>query len=352
MTNIVALNIITNFSLDELNTLGVPATAGNYVKVTTKAELKEALKLAKELNLRVLVLGGGSNVVLPELFVGLVIHINIKGIELVHETNDVAWLRVGAGEVWQDLVDYCLNFHYWGLENLSLIPGTVGAAPIQNIGAYGVELKDVFVELKAVECNSMLDVTFTAEGCQFGYRDSVFKQHLKDHYIITDVTLKLNKHPKVNVEYPALKSACEHLSPAEITPVKVSQLVSDIRRSKLPDPKRVPNAGSFFKNPFVSSEKYRELQERYPDIVAYPVASPDDSNGCNMKLAAGWLLEKSGWKGRIDHGIGMHSQQALVLTNEGHRASRHIIDFAQQVQRSVDDMFGVMLEIEPRVYLD
>ncbi|MGI1678105.1 MAG: UDP-N-acetylmuramate dehydrogenase [Cellvibrionaceae bacterium] len=340
----VKLDLFTNHSLQELNTLAVPAIAGNFVVVTSIEELKQAISLAAELDLKTLVLGGGSNVILPDFFPGLVIKIGIKGFELIEEDEQNIWVRVGAGEEWQDFIDYCLNFHYWGIENLSLIPGTVGAAPIQNIGAYGVELKDFMTELTAVEIRSLVDVTFQNSSCEFGYRDSVFKNRFKDQYIITHVTFKLLKTPCVTIEYPTLKNAIANRELNEITPQVVSQIVCEIRRSKLPDPDVIPNAGSFFKNPIVDSSIFREIQKNYPDVVSFPLKRG------KVKLAAGWLLEQAGWKGVNQYGVGIHEDQALVLTNEGRKAGEQIVRFAEEIRTDILQRFGVVLEFEPANY--
>lgn len=337
----VKLDLFTNHSLQTMNTLAVPAVAGNYVEVNSKETLKQAIALAKDLNLDILILGGGSNVVLPDFFPGLVIKIAITGFRVIEEDDKFIWVEAGAGEDWQDFIDYCLNFHYWGLENLSLIPGTVGAAPIQNIGAYGVEVKDFISELNAIEINSQLDVTFQNESCEFAYRDSVFKSRLKNQYVITHVTFKLSKNPCVVLEYPALKSAIASRDISEITPQVVSQIVCDIRRSKLPDPAIIPNAGSFFKNPIISSDLFRQLQQEYPDIVSFP-----HKRG-HVKLAAGWLIEQAGWKGVNEYGVGMHKDQALVLTNEGRKSADLILQFAEEVKIDIFQRFKVTLEIEP-----
>jgi len=340
----VKLDLFTNYSLQEMNTLSVPAIAGNFVEVTSPSELKEAISLATELNLETLILGGGSNIILPDFFVGLVIKIGITGFEVIDEDKQHVWVKVGAGENWQDFIEYCLNFHYWGLENLSLIPGTVGAAPIQNIGAYGVEQKDYMSELNAIETKSLVDVTFQNASCEFGYRESVFKSRLKDQYVITHVTFKLSKKPCVVIEYPSLKHAIASRDISEITPQVVSQIICEIRQSKLPNPSVIPNAGSFFKNPIIDFDLYQQIEDKYPDVVSFPAKRGQ------IKLAAGWLLEQAGWKGINDCGVGFHSDQALVLTNEGRKTSAQILRFAEDVRADILQRFGVLLEIEPANY--
>lgn len=335
---------IHDHPLQAFNTLAVPAVAGHYLRVTNTGELQQALQFARESELDLLVLGGGSNLVLPEKFAGLVIHIAIKGFLLVAQDAEHIWLRVGAGEVWHDLVEYCLDQGYYGLENLSLIPGTVGAAPIQNIGAYGMELESVFAELEAFDRASLAAVSFDRQACQFSYRDSVFKKQLKDQYIITNVTLKLGKTPRFNLSYAALREALADLPEEAISSRKISEAVCQIRRSKLPDPSDIPNAGSFFKNPIVSRAQFETLLKQYPDLVSYPV---DDAR---VKLAAGWLLERAGWRGHSEDGLGMHVHQALVLVNPGRRTGKQVIEYAARIQQDIQQRFAVSLEREPVAY--
>lgn len=335
---------VDNYSLQALNTLAVPAVAERYRRVATAEELKEALAWARQAEMDVLILGGGSNVVLPQRFAGLVIHVAILGFRLAAENENYVWIEAGAGENWHDLVDYCLACQFFGLENLSLIPGTVGAAPIQNIGAYGVELDSVFEELQAVERGSLEEVRFDRNACEFDYRDSVFKNRLKDQVVITSVTLRLHKQPRLNLSYSALREALADLEPNSITPRQVSDAVCRVRRGKLPDPGKIPNAGSFFKNPLVSKQQYESLRETYPDIVSYPV---DEQR---VKLAAAWLVDKAGWRGHSDSGLGMHVDQALVLVNPGRRSGDDVLRYAARIQDDVEQRFGVTLEREPVAY--
>ncbi len=334
---------LPHFNLQNYNTLASPVCADFFVVVKDEADLHAALKFAKERDLPLLVLGGGSNIVLHDDFPGLVIHVQIFGKELVREDDEFYYVKAAAGENWSDFVDYCLDENYFGLENLSLIPGSVGAAPIQNIGAYGVELKDVFSELTALDVKSGLTITFTHEACQFGYRDSVFKNALLDQFIITSVTFKLTKQPNLKIYYPALQSALADHQPLDVTPELVGQIVSDIRRSKLPDPKLTPNVGSFFKNPLISTGKLAELQLRYPQIVYYPV---DDNF---VKVAAGWLIDKVGWRG-YQQDAAVHAQQALVLTNPNRLKGAAVLVLAASIKASIMKEFGIDLEQEPRNY--
>lgn len=332
------------FNLQNHNTLASPVAAQFFVSVKTETELLDAIKFAREQQLPLLILGGGSNIVLRDDFPGLALHIHLLGKKLVSEDENFFYVKAAAGENWHGFVQYCLDYRYWGLENLSLIPGSVGAAPIQNIGAYGVELQDVFSELTAIDVQSGLSVTFTKDSCQFNYRDSVFKGALKDKYIITSVTFQLHKKEELKLQYPALQNGLAQYSPIEISPTLVSDLVCEIRRRKLPDPQKIPNVGSFFKNPVISEIKLLSLQQLYPTIVFYPLANRQ------VKLAAGWLIDCAGWKGYSDGGVAVHSEQALVLTNPNKLKGDVILALAQQIQESVFNLFGVHLELEPRVY--
>ena len=335
---------LPHFNIQKFNTLAVPAVANYFVSVQNDEELREALAFAKTEKLPLLILGGGSNIVLRADFPGLVVHLKTRGLDVVAENDEFVWLKVAAGENWHKLVEYALDNGFYGLENLSLIPGSVGAAPIQNIGAYGVELKDVFAELNALNIQSGLMVTFTKESCQFGYRESVFKQSLKDQYVITSVTLRLNKVPALNLQYPALRAALGDIPDNEISPEQVSAAVIVIRQSKLPDPQQIPNVGSFFKNPVISISQFESLERRFPNVVSYPV------DNMQVKLAAGWLIDQAGWRGREMDGVKVHQDQALVLTNPGKQNGKLILQLADKVIASVQEMFGVALEMEPRVY--
>lgn len=336
--------IFPDYCLQHLNTLAIAARAKFFVEVHDNEALSEALQFAREGQLPLLILGGGSNIVLADDFPGLAIMVKHTGIELIDETEDFVYLQVGAGENWHKLVCYCLGFHYWGLENLSLIPGNVGAAPIQNIGAYGVELKDVFSELQAVEIQSQVVVNFEKSACEFAYRDSIFKNRFRDRYVITHVTFRLRKSPCNVIEYPALKQALSSIAPAEITPQNISDAVCEIRNSKLPNPETLPNAGSFFKNPVVSNETFLGLQQRYSNIVGYAAGEG------RTKLAAGWLIEHAGLKGMQLGSVCVHKQQALVLTNPEQGSGREILALAKLVQDRVFEQYEVQLEMEPRVY--
>lgn len=333
---------LPHFNLQKLNTLAVPAVANFYVAVHDDDELREALTFARTENLPLLVLGGGSNIVLRADFPGVVIQLKSQGKEVVAEDEHFVWLKVAAGENWHHLVEYTLDNALYGLENLSLIPGSVGAAPIQNIGAYGVEVKDLITELSALEIRSGIVVNFTNESCRFDYRDSIFKQALKDQYVITSVTFRLRKTAQLNLSYPALRDTLAGLD--NPSPQAVSDAVIAIRQSKLPDPALTPNVGSFFKNPIINLAQLQVLRTTYPDIVSYPVDT------VRVKLAAGWLIDRAGWRGKEAAGAKVHAQQALVLTNPDRASGARVLALAELIQQSVRAQFGVTLEMEPRVY--
>ena len=335
---------LPHFNLQKFNTLAVPAVAQYFVSVKNDDELREALAFARTENLPLLILGGGSNIVLRDDFPGLVVHIKSQGREVVTEDDEYVWLKVAAGENWHQLVEYSLDNALYGLENLSLIPGSVGAAPIQNIGAYGVEIKELVAELSALNIRSGLLVTFTNESCHFAYRDSIFKQALKDQYVITSVTFRLHKQPRLNLTYPALRAAFADMVESDISPQQVSAAVIHIRQSKLPDPAVIPNVGSFFKNPVIDQAQYDSLRMRYANIVAYPVTDNQ------IKLAAGWLIDQVGWRGKEVDGAAVHEQQALVLTNPHKSSGVVVLALAELIRQSVFEQFGVMLEMEPRTY--
>jgi UDP-N-acetylmuramate dehydrogenase len=294
------------------------------------------------LQTKTLVLGGGSNMLLLSDFDGLVIRINIRGIEHRISHNDV-YIEAGAGEVWNDLVNFCVIRGYAGLENLSLIPGSVGASPIQNIGAYGVELKDVFRSCTAFELATGAFKTFSKEDCRFDYRESIFKSEIKGQYIIVSVKLQLSLIPNFNLKYGAIEQELASRDTTAPTIKDISQIVSHIRVSKLPDPSTIGNAGSFFKNPVISTEEFKSIQSKFPDTVHYPVG---DSQ---IKLAAGWLIEQCGWKGKVVGNTGTWKNQALVLVNHGGATGEEVYTFSSQIIDSVYAKFGVLLQREVNI---
>ena len=342
--------IVHGADLTSLNTLGVCAQANYLVDVKSLDDLQKVLLWRKQQTINadkflpIMILGGGSNVVLQGDHPGLVIKMDVRYREVVDENDDFVWLRVGAGENWHELVEYCMSFHYWGLENLALIPGSVGAAPIQNIGAYGVEISAVLSELSAVEIGSGVSISFDQAACKFGYRDSVFKQKFKDQYIITSVTLKLRKQGNPLVTYPALIQYLETKKIIEPTHQQIFDAVCALRRSKLPDPKELPNVGSFFKNPVVSQKTFTSIKDQNSGLVGYEQADGQ------IKLAAGWLIDQAGWKGFRDGPVGVHEHQALVLVNLEQGSGMQVLQLAKKIQADIKQKFNVDLEMEPRIY--
>ena len=331
------MEIWQNFSLKPFNTFHLDVSSAYFVEIYSVKELQQLISDTRYTALTKLVLGGGSNILFTNNFEGLIISNCILGIEKLEENNDMIRIQSGAGESWNDLVMYCVANHYGGIENLSLIPGKVGAAPIQNIGAYGVELKDVFAELEAVHLATGEVKTFTNSNCRFGYRDSIFKNELENQFMITRVTLNLSRHPVFNTSYGAIETELITMGVADKNIKAISDAVCNIRRRKLPDPALIGNAGSFFKNPEVKKETYDSLKKDFPELVAYK--TPGDQ----MKLAAGWLIEQCGWKGKKSGHVGMHQQQALVLVNYGDATGKELIDHAVAVQQSINEKFGVVL---------
>jgi UDP-N-acetylmuramate dehydrogenase len=333
------MKIQENISLKPFTTFGIDKKAKFFTTVETLDELKVALLAAKEKQLPVFILGGGSNILLTRDIDGLVIKLEIKGINLVKEDGDQLWVEVGAGEMWHELVLHSIAQDWAGLENLSLIPGTVGASPMQNIGAYGVEIKDVFDRLQAMHRETLEMQSFDAEACRFGYRESVFKQTFKDQYVITSVTFRLSKTPNFHLEYGAIREVLAANGIDQPSIRAISDAVIQIRQSKLPDPKEIGNAGSFFKNPTIPSAQFDELKTSYPSIPGYPSAE-------GVKVAAGWLIEQTGWKGKRIGEVGVHAKQALVLVNYGGGTGEEIKKLSEQIQASVFDKFGVQLQAE------
>lgn len=334
---------IQDISLKEYNTFGIEAKAESIIEVFNNQEVKEALAYAEESSLKPLILGGGSNVLFTQSSYPLVIINKIKGISKLDENEDFVWVKAGAGEVWHDLVIFCIERGWGGIENLSLIPGTVGAAPMQNIGAYGVEIKEVFESLEAIDVVTLEEKSFANEACQFGYRESVFKKELKGKYFITSIVLKLTKHPVVNISYGAIAEVLNDNGVTKPNIKQVSEAVIQIRQSKLPNPAEIGNAGSFFKNPVIDANQFENLKKKYPDIPSY--AQP---NG-DVKVPAGWLIEQCGWKGSKEGDIGVHKNQALVLVNYGGGKGSEIRDLALRVQASVEEKFGITITPEVNV---
>ncbi len=336
------MNISENYNLKELNTFGIAASAKYFAEAFTIRDLSAILQDERFKDLPKLILGGGSNILFTEDFGGIVIKNNLKGIEILFEDEEHIYVKSGAGEAWHQFVLFCIENNLAGVENLSLIPGSVGAGPMQNIGAYGIELKEVFHKLDAMNIKDGSIKTFDKEECKFGYRNSVFKNEVKNKYIIISVTFKLNKRAVFNTSYGAIEAELEAMNIKEITIKAISDAVCNIRRSKLPDPAVIGNAGSFFKNPEVAEKVYHELKAQHPGLVGYPTA-----NG--IKLAAGWLIEQCDWKGRQINNYGVHKNQALVLVNYGGAEGKDIFNLSQKIRESVKDKFGVELEIEVNI---
>lgn len=338
MTSILQRNI----SLKPYNTFGIPVQTSLFAEIFNESDLAAVFSEPEIREQSLFVLGGGSNVLFTKDFDGLVLKVSIPGIQVVKEQKRVV-VTAGAGVVWNDLVMYCVQNGFAGIENLSLIPGTVGASPIQNIGAYGVELKDVFNSCQAYEIETGKMVSFNFAACKFGYRDSVFKNELKGKYIVTEVSFNLSTVANVNIQYGAIQTELDNRGITNPTIADVSAVVSHIRVSKLPDPGTIGNAGSFFKNPVIGQDGFQVLYVNFPDVVFYPVG-----NG-NVKLAAGWLIESCGFKGKVAGQTGTWKNQALVLVNHGHATGQEVYSFSEDIIAAVRAKFGVILEREVNI---
>lgn len=334
------MQIQENISLKPFNTFGIEASAAQFVEVSSKPELIEVLT---ENNQPLLILGGGSNVLLTKDFKGLVVKNNFKGIEVVQEDDSFVELKVGAGENWHQFVMYCIENNYCGVENLSLIPGNVGASPMQNIGAYGVEVKDLITEVETIDLTHYTERVFKNQECDFGYRTSVFKTTEKGKYFITAVNYRLTKDPRLNTSYGAIETELNNRGIKSPTIRDVSDAVITIRQSKLPDPAKIGNSGSFFKNPVVDVSTKETIVANYPNAPCY-----EQGKG-SFKLAAGWLIEQCGWKGKRIGDYGVHDKQALVLVNHGCAKGEDIYQLSEDIIQSVKNKFGVTLEREVNI---
>lgn len=335
--------ILENYPLDTLNTFGIRANARFYAEVETEEECRTLLQSGEARQYPLVVLGGGSNVVFTGDLDALVVHPGMRGIRLLEQQENEVIIEAMAGENWHEFVRHCLQSGWYGLENLSLIPGTVGAAPIQNIGAYGVELTDVFHSLTAMSLEAGEICEFSHQDCRFAYRDSIFKQEARDRYLITRVRFRLSLKPALRMNYGDIRQELTASGIAEPTPLQLSDAIIAIRRRKLPDPAVLGNAGSFFKNPVITVEQFEQLKKSFPALVAYP-------HGEGVKLAAGWLIDQTGWKGRSLGPVGAYEKQALVLVNLGGARGADVLATARAIQADVSARFGVDLEMEPRVY--
>jgi len=335
----MTINIEHNASLQPYNSMAVPAQAQALVRVSTLDELKQALCFAHQQVLDVLILGEGSNTIFKDNYPGLVILNRIKGIELIKDDSDSVTVRASAGENWHDFVTFTVEQGWYGLENLALIPGLVGAAPMQNIGAYGIEVKDRLLSVDYLDLETEQVVTLQNRECQFAYRESCFKHALAGKSVILSVTFVLSKKTEVELSYPAL-AQCFKDTPS---PEQVFQAVIDLRQSKLPMPVDIPNTGSFFKNPIVDQAHHDQLKKQYQNLISF-----ETEHG--IKLAAGWMIDQAGWKQRNFQGVKVHERQALVIVNPLKRSGKTVLIFAEQIQKDIKKRFNVSLEIEPRTY--
>jgi len=335
------MQVQQNYSLKKYNTFGVEASAKYFGVFTTIDNLQLLLKEYSEQS--TLVLGGGSNILFTKNYDGLVLKNEIRGINTVHEDEDHIYVKVGAGEIWHQFVMHCIKNNFSGVENLSLIPGNIGASPMQNIGAYGVEIKDVFHSLEAFHLQEQRILNFTLNDCGFGYRDSVFKKRYKDQFAILTVTFRLNKKPQYNISYGAIKEELEKMGVKDLSIQSISQAVINIRSSKLPDPNVIGNAGSFFKNPEITQHELHELKLINANVPYY---AADNSH---FKIPAAWLIEQCGWKGFRRGDAGCHEKHALVLVNYGNASGKDIFDLSKEIKQSVKEKFDVELEREVNI---
>ena len=334
------MNIKENISLEAYNTFGIAVNAKRFISVDSVYQLQQLLKIEKD----VFLISGGSNMLLTKDIEKLVVHINIKGISIDNETSDVVYLTVNSGENWHEFVLWCISENYGGIENLSLIPGNVGTCPIQNIGAYGVEVKDTITKVEGLDIKTGKLVHFSNEECKFGYRNSIFKNEVKGKYILTSVSFRLTKkNHTLNTSYGAIETELISNKISNPTLKNISDAVISIRKSKLPDPTEIGNSGSFFKNPVIPLNQFLILQKECPTIPSYPVSETE------IKIPAGWLVEQSGFKGKRFGDAGVHKKQALVLVNYNHASGKDIYELAKKIQNTVKSKFKISLEIEVNI---
>jgi UDP-N-acetylmuramate dehydrogenase len=336
------MNIIPNFSLKKFNTFGIEAKAKQFVAVDSIEDLKSIL--IKNKSNKKFILGGGSNMLLTQDIDALVIHIDLKGKKIINEDENFVWVESQAGENWHEFVLWTIHQDYGGLENMSLIPGNVGTTPVQNIGAYGTEIKYTFDYCNAINIETQEIRNFNNEECNFGYRESIFKQELKDQYIITSVVFKLTKrNHKINISYGDIQNDLTQKNISIPTLIDVSNAVIAIRQSKLPDPKILGNSGSFFKNPIVLKTEFEPIHKKFPEMKFYEISETE------VKVPAGWLIEQAGFKGKRFGDAGIHKNQALVLVNYGNATGQEILNVSKNVQKTVFEMFGIQIEAEVNV---
>ncbi|WP_395077871.1 UDP-N-acetylmuramate dehydrogenase [Flavobacterium sp.] len=336
------MNIISNFPLKKYNTFGIEAFAKKFVAVHSVDDLKKVLEENK--SEKKFILGGGSNMLLTKDIDALVIHIDLKGKKIIKEDENFVWVESQAGENWHELVLFTINQNFGGLENMSLIPGNVGTTPVQNIGAYGTEIKDTFVSCEAINIDTQEVKTFSKEECNFGYRESIFKHEVKDQFIITSVVFKLTKrNHKINISYGDITAELEKQNIKNPTLKEVSNAVIAIRQSKLPDPKELGNSGSFFKNPIISRNLFNKVKLKFPEIKHYDVSESE------VKVPAGWLIEQAGFKGKRFGDAGIHKNQALVLVNYGNATGQEILNVSKEIQKTIFEKYGIHIEAEVNI---
>ena len=335
-------NILHNYCLKNYNTFGIAAKAKYFASFSSEAELTALLKNNICKIEPLFILGGGSNILLTQDFEGIVLANNIKGIDVISEDEQSIIIEVGAGEVWHDFVLWSINQNLSGIENLALIPGLVGASPMQNIGAYGTEVKDVITKVSYIEIETGLQKEITTSECNFGYRNSIFKEELRGKVVITKAVYKLSKTPLNNIKYGAITEELKRLK-KQPSPASIAQAVINIRSSKLPDPKVLGNSGSFFKNPIIETSQFEEMKEEFPEMVGYTISES------KTKIAAGWLIDNAGLKGYRKADAGVHKNQALVLVNYGNATGTEIINLAKEVQQKVKEKYGISIEPEVNI---
>lgn len=339
------MQIYSDYSLLKLNSFGINVKADKLIRIEKEKDVNQFLKNYDVSDQNVLILGGGSNLLFKENFNGIILKTEIKGISEISKEKKSVTLEIGNGVLWDDLVDYCVNKGYGGIENLAYIPGTVGAAPIQNIGAYGVEFQDVFVNLDGIDLSSGEKEEYIKSKCKFGYRDSIFKSTLKNKFMITKVRIKLSTEPNINTTYRAVDEYLKknELNRSSLTIKEMRNIITDIRKSKLPEPDELGNAGSFFKNPIINEDDFNLLKKKYKDLVYFEIGVG------KYKIPAAWLIEKVGYKGKRKGNVGVHKQQALVLVNYGNASGNEIVDFATEIQTNILRKFNIPLETEVNI---
>jgi len=335
-------SFLTNYSLKNYNTFGIDVLTKYFYQFSTVDEIKYFLKQSEYHNINSLTMGGGSNILFSKNFDGIIYYPQIKGIEKIKETKQHVFVKAAASEIWDDFVNYCVINNLCGIENLSNIPGTVGATPVQNIGAYGVEIKDTIYEVEALNIENLKIHKFSNKLCEFAYRNSIFKKTLKNKYIILNVIFKLNKTPNFVINYGAIESELKNIKNYTISDIR--NIIINIRKCKLPDPILIGNAGSFFKNPIVNSEFINTLKKEYNSLPTFKVSNDKE------KIAAGWLIEQCGWKGKKIGNVGVYINQALVIVNYGNAKGSEILEFSKEIQKSVYNKFGINLETEVNIY--